>query len=44
MAPPDGSAMLKPNDLLEEVGDIQVIGVAAGQVRLHDGREVDVEA
>ena len=31
-------------DLLEEVRDIQVIGVAAGQVRLHDGRQVDVEA
>src|SRR6476661_36635 len=30
--------------LLQEVGDIQVIRVVAGQVRLDDGREVDVEA
>ncbi len=29
--------------LLQEVGDIQVVRVVAGEVRLHDGRQVHVE-
>lgn len=28
---------------LQEIGDIQVIGLSAGQVRLHHGGEVDIE-
>ncbi len=44
IAPPKHRISTLEARLLEEIGNVEVIRAAARQVRLHNGRKVDVEA